>query len=151
MLRRCNIKKVFGKTIHKNMSASELKFVWDSIPKELRKDFPELSNMIGVALTAEKLTSEAVAKFQSAKKTLETQKEIVLAAAATTAGNPSYSIAKIAEETAKASLNKIGASAIQKTKSVSEALMNKMMEIGGCKIVEESSEKLKINLTKDEL
>jgi hypothetical protein len=29
--------------------------------------------------------------------------------------------------------------------------MNKMMEIGGCKIVEESNEKLKINLTKDQI
>lgn len=141
MLRRCNIKKVFGKTIHKNMSASDLKAVWDIIPKDKKKDFPELTSLISAAVMAEKVASEAISKYEIAKKALEAQKEVVLGAAASTAGNPTYSITKAAEATAKKAIQQAAQSAIDKVKSATETLMNKMLEAGGCREEDENTEK----------
>lgn len=147
MLKRCDSKKVFGVTIHKNMSASELKEIWDNVPKDKRDRFPELTNVIAAAALAGKLVDNAIPIYENAKKALKAQEEVVLTAAASSAGNVTYPITKAAEAVAKTTIEKAATSAVDKVKSAIETIANKMAEAGGCRQEGEDSESP--NVTKE--
>lgn len=147
MLKRCDSKKVFGVTIHKNMSASELKEIWNNVPSDKRDRFPELTDAIAAAALAEKAVNTAIPLYENAKKALKVQEEAVLTAAASTAGNVTYPITKAAEVTAKAAIEKAANSAVDSVKSAIETLANKMAEAGGCRQEGEDSESP--NVTKE--
>lgn len=136
MVHRCKTKKVFGKTFHKNMSASDLKSAWDKVPDILKSQFTEVDDLIKVAVTAETSAKTAMKTYQTAKKVLETNKKIVLSAAATEAGNPSYAPTVGVEEAAKAAIDEAVKKMKDSASAVSLAIKRKMDSLGLCQDIE---------------
>ena len=129
---RCDIKKIFGKTLHKNMSASDLQSIWYSIPEDVRKKHKDVEKMVTVAAMSEKILLEAIPKYEAAKKAIELQKNIVLSSAATAAGNLTFGIQKLAEETAKKVIDDLNDKVTNTVEETKKTLMNKFKEISGC-------------------
>lgn len=136
MVHRCKTKKVFGKTFHKNMSASDLKSAWDKVPDAVKNQFTEIDDLIKVAVTTETSAKTAMKTYQSAKKVLETNKKIVLSAAASEAGNPSYAPTVGIEEAAKGAIDQAVDKMKSTTSAVVSALKGKMDSLGLCQDIE---------------
>lgn len=131
-MKRCGIKKVFGKTIHKNMSASDMQLIWYSIPEDKRKEYKDIEKMIDIATMAEKVLEKAIPVYSATKKAIEAQKEIVLSSAAVAAGNLTYPIQKTAEEVAKKLFDSLVTKTIDDVTNMKDTLVAKFQEIAGC-------------------
>lgn len=132
MKHRCNIKKIFGKTFHKNMSATDLRDVWNVVPEEIKNKNKDIESMINAAVSAETAAKAVIPLYQNAKKALKTQEEVVLGAAASTAGNPSFAIMKAAESAAKSKIEGLVDDFKQVGNSLYSMLEIKFKEMGVC-------------------
>lgn len=132
MIHRCNSTKIFGKTFHKNMSASDLQQSWQSIPEELKSKNKDIETLISKAVMVENMAKGFVTTYQGLKMALKVQEEAVMSAAASTASNPTYDIAKAAAEQAFSKITDLANQAKEASFSLYNTIETRMKEIGGC-------------------
>lgn len=132
MKHRCNVKKIFGKAFHKNMSATDLQAVWYAIPDEIKGQHKDIENLISAAVMAENAAKDVIPLYEGAKKALKAQEEGTFTAAAATAGNAAYAVAKAAEAAAKAKIEGLVNDFKEAGASLYSTLEIKFKEMGVC-------------------